>query len=400
MRNFQRTWIAMAAFACLVLGMAVSAQESQSYSRAQIEQFVAPVALYPDAMLAQLFMASTYPVEVVEASGWARQNPNLRGDSLAVALDGQNWDVSVKSMVPFPNVLYRMADNQAWTQDLGDAFLVQPDDVMNAVQTLRRRAYDAGNLRTSEYQRVVVETQVIQVVPVSTTIIYVPAYNPMVVYGAGWGYPTYYYPTMMAPPPYYQPGNVISFGVGFAVGGALFGAFDWNQHNVYYGPNFYQYPGYRTNVATWQERYPSQRPGGHNNWQHDPVHRGSGGYNNPVLQKRYGNALPRPGSHPQKPRTTNAQPGTHPQEPRAAKPQPTTHPQEPTAAKPQPATHPQEQKATKPQPATHPREPRATNPQQGGHQQQPKTTIQRSGGNRQQPAKPPNGANKKGEEKK
>ncbi len=340
MRKFQWTWITVVAFACLVMGTAVSAQGN--YSTGQIEQFVAPVALYPDALLAQIFMAATYPGEVVEANGWAQQNPGLQGDSLAVALDGQNWDVSVKSLVPFPEVLNRMAVNVAWTQDLGNAFLVQPDDVTNAVQRLRHRSYDAGYLRTSQYQRVMVEQQYIQIMPVGLQLVYVPAYNPMVVYGPGWGYPTYYYPAMMAPPPYYVSGNVISFGVGFAVGAALFGAFDWNHHDVYYGPNFYQYRGYHTNVVDWQRRYPNESPGGRNTWQHNPVHRGATGYNNPVLQQKYGHATSE-GTGTATAPTNNPPPGVkippparHPTEPIAKPAQPATHPREPVAKPPQP----------------------------------------------------------------
>lgn len=382
MKKLQWIWITMAALACLVMGTAVSAQDGQSYSTAQIEQFVAPVALYPDALLAQIFMASTYPYEVVEASQWTRQNPNLQGNYLATSLDGQGWDVSVKSLVPFPNVLNRMADNQAWTQDLGNAFLIQPNDVMNAVQTLRHRAYTAGNLRTSNYQRVVMDQQYIQIVPISTQTIYVPAYNPMVVYGSGWGYPTYYYPAMMAPPPYYQPGNIISFGVGFFVGAALFGAFDWNHHDVYYGPNFYQYPGYRTNVVYWQREHPGSGHDNRNYWKHDPGHRGSEGYNNPVLQQRYGYAVATPGEH-------NTRPGTHPQQPPARPPQerpnqqPANHLEQPASHPQQPSTRPHEQKPPVLQPAAHPQE------QPGNHPQQPVTRPHEQNSPVRQPAASP-----------
>jgi hypothetical protein len=422
MRKFRWTWIIVAAFACLVMGTTVSAQDGQSYSTAQIEQFVAPVALYPDALLAQIFMASTYPGEVVDADQWTRHNPNLRGNYLASALDDQSWDVSVKSLVPFPNVLNRMADNQAWTQDLGNAFLIQPNDVMNAVQTLRHRAYTAGNLRTSNYQRVVMDQQYIQIVPVSTQTIYVPAYNPMVVYGSGWGYPTYYYPAMMAPPPYYQPGNMISFGMGFFVGAALFGAFDWNHHDVYYGQNFYQYPGYRTNVAYWQREHPGTRYDSHNYWKHDPGHRGPGGYNNKVLEERYGHPGPLPVAHNQGPgghspphRGSNPPAGIHPQEPPAhphqERPnqqpanhleQPATHPQEPVIhpqqQRPdrQPAVHPQQQQANhaqqQEQQAAHPQRQMNPSQQQAAHPQQQKNPNQQQAAHPQHQKNPNQGS--------
>lgn len=319
MNKFKWTLVSVTATACLVICMAVSALDvrGQSYSLDQIEQVVAPVALYPDALLAQVFMAATYPYELAEANRWARQNSSLHGDSLADALDRQNWDASVKSLVPFPNVLSRMAENEAWTQDLGNAFLIQPKNVMGQVQSLRHRAHKAGNLKTSAHQRVVVVQRVIQISPVSPQIIYVPAYNPMVVYGPGWSHPTTYYPAMMAPPPYYVAGNIISYGSGFPAGSALFGAFDWNQNSVYYGPNFYQYPGYRQSVVYWQQRYPGHKPGGRNYWQHDPVHRGPDGYHNEVLDQKYGHGHPGSGGHEQKSGSHEQQSDGHQQEPKA-----------------------------------------------------------------------------------
>ena len=377
MRNFQWKWIAVAA-ACLVMGLAASAQDT--YSTAQLEQFVAPVALYPDALLAQILMAATYPSEVVEASGWAQQNSSLQGDSLAAALDGQSWDASVKSLVPFPNVLNRMAGNEAWTQDLGNAFLAQPDDVMAAVQSLRHRAYTAGNLGTSTYQRVEVDQAYIEVVPVSVETIYVPAYNPMVVYGPGWGYPTYYYPAMMEPPPYYVAGNVISFGVGFAVGAALFGAFDWNHHNVYYGPNFYQYRGYHRDVVDWQKRYPGERPGGHNNWQHDPAHRGAVGYHSPVLEKKYGHGnpvgtaqKPAPEAHKPAPEIKKPAPETHKTAPETKKPVPEAHKPAPEIHKTEPGTQKPALEPKKPAPETQKPAPEAHKPAPEVHKTEPAT---------------------------
>jgi hypothetical protein len=384
----------------MVMAMAVGAQDNrgQSYTVVQIEQFVAPVALYPDALLAQVFMASTYPVEVVEASGWARQNPNLRGDALAVALDGQNWDVSVKSLVPFPNVLYRMAENEAWTQDLGEAYLAQPNDVMDSVQSMRHRAYQAGNLRTSSYQRVSVQGQYIQIVPVNVQTVYVPAYNPTVVYGAGWGYSNYYYPAMMQPPPYYVAGNVISFGVGFVVGAALFGAFDWNHHNVYYGDNFYHYRGYHRNAVVYQQRYPHARPGYRSTWEHDPVHRGPGGYRNEAVKQRYGHGNtrqpghgdgvgnpPRPGDHGPQPYATNPKRNGQVRQPKATNPKHNGPERQPKATNPKHNGPERQPKATNPKHNDQERQPKATNPQRNGQERQPKAANPQRNGQERQP---------------
>ncbi len=159
---------------------------------------LAPIALYPDSLLAQIFMASTYPLEVVQADRWAKQNKNLTGDALTAALEKQPWDPSVKSLINFPQVLAMMSEKLDWTQKLGDAFLAQEKDVMASVQTLRKKAYDAGNLKTTKEQKVVVEQETIVIESASPQVVYVPTYNPTVVYGT-WAYPAY-------PPAYYYPG--------------------------------------------------------------------------------------------------------------------------------------------------------------------------------------------------
>ncbi|MFP8875003.1 MAG: DUF3300 domain-containing protein, partial [Myxococcota bacterium] len=156
---------------------------------------VAPIALYPDSLLAQVLMASTYPIEIVEAARWVKTNPGLEGDKLEDAMQKQNWDPSVKSLTAFPQVLAMMNEKLTWTTDLGDAFLAQQKDVMNAVQVLRQKAKAAGNLESNEQQTVKVEdqptgsqTQTIIIQPSSTKVVYVPTYNPTVVYGV-WAYP-------------------------------------------------------------------------------------------------------------------------------------------------------------------------------------------------------------------
>ncbi len=201
----------------------------------KLDQILAPIALYPDSLLAQIFMAATYPLEVVQAERWAKQNESLTGDDLTIALESQDWDPSVKSLVNFPQVLTMMSQEIEWTQQLGDAFLAQQQDVMDTVQTLRTKAQAQGNLNSTEQQTMVVEkeTQTIIIEPANPQVIYVPTYNPTVVYGSWW-YPSY------PPYSYYPPGYVagtalLSFGVGMALGAAwgyAWGGCNWRGGNV------------------------------------------------------------------------------------------------------------------------------------------------------------------------
>ncbi len=203
-------------------------------SEAQLEQLVAPIALYPDALLAQIFMASTYPLEVVQAARWAKANPDLKGDALTKALAERNWDPSVVSLVAFPTVLQAMNEKIDWTEKLGDAFLAQQSDVMNAVQVLRARAEAAGNLKTNAQQTVTVKKgggsakQTIIIQPAQPDVVYVPAYNPNVVYGP-WPYPNYdpYYWDDMAAT------GIVSFGLGLAIGSDFWGGCDWDHGDIY-----------------------------------------------------------------------------------------------------------------------------------------------------------------------
>ena len=165
--------------------MAKSEGGDKSFKPEELEQLVAPIALYPDSLVAQILMASTYPLEVVQAGKWAKKNKDLKGDSLTKALEKENWDPSVKSLVNFPQVLDMMNDKLDWTQKLGDAFLAQQKEVMDTVQKLRAKAEAEGNLKTTKEQKVVVEkeTQTIVIESASPEVVYVPTYNPTVVYG-------------------------------------------------------------------------------------------------------------------------------------------------------------------------------------------------------------------------
>lgn len=202
---------------------------AQQLTEAQLAALVAPIALYPDPLVAQILMAATYPLEVGEAYNWQKVNSGLKGDALNQALQQQNWDPSVKSLVSFPPVLGMMGSQLSWTQSLGDAVLAQQSDVMSAIQTLRAKAKASGALQSNAQQTVTTqgsgsgETIVIQ--PANPQVVYVPTYNPTVVYGA-WPYPAY------PPYAYYPPGYVagtalLSFGFGMAVGAALWGGIHW-----------------------------------------------------------------------------------------------------------------------------------------------------------------------------
>ena len=191
---------------------------SAKFTKEELAQMVAPIALYPDSLVAQILMASTYPLDVVEAERWVKQNPNLKGDKLNDALKQKSWDVSVKSLCHFPDVLSAMSQNLDKTSELGDAFLNQQKDVMDTIQELRAKAQAEGNLKTTKEQQVIVEKEYIYIQPADPQVVYVPTYNPAVVYGPWW-YPAY--------PPYaWYPGApvvgcVIGFGIGYAVGASV-----------------------------------------------------------------------------------------------------------------------------------------------------------------------------------
>ena len=189
-----------------VLVVAVSllpsmAAAQETFSKEQLDQMLAPIALYPDSLLSQVLMAATYPADVADAAKWSKANPNQKGDAAAKAVASQPWDPSVASLVAFPQVIQTMGDKPDWVQNLGDAFLASSKDVLDSVQRLRQQAEKSGNLKTTEQQKIVVEQapqqptqQIIKIEPANPQVVYVPAYNPTVVYGT-WPYPAY--------PPYY-----------------------------------------------------------------------------------------------------------------------------------------------------------------------------------------------------
>ena len=191
------------------------------FGQEELSQMLAPIALYPDSLLANILVAATFPLEVVAADRWVKQNKDLKGDQLNAAMDEMKWDLSVKALAPFPEVLAMMSEKLEWTQTLGEAFLAQQADVMDTVQKLRAKAQAEGYLKTTQEQKVEVKGQAIVIEPASPTTIYVPAYNPTVVYGA-WPYPAY------PPYSYYPAGAAVAAGVfGFAAGVAVGAA--WNN---------------------------------------------------------------------------------------------------------------------------------------------------------------------------
>lgn len=236
-------WIATAIFS-LASGMSqVSAQDMNripaAFTQEDLDQMLAPIALYPDSLLAQVLMASTYPLEVVQAARFVDSRPGLQGDELARAIAPMPWDPSVKSLAQFPSVLAMMNDKLDWTQRLGDAFLSQQANVMDTVQNLRIKAQIAGNLQSSSQQRIVQQDQVIVIEPVNPQVIYVPYYNPTVVYG-GWWWPQRP-PVYWAPPPRYRPPSYnvsINVGIFFGAGTGIVRSVysdarpDWRQHHV------------------------------------------------------------------------------------------------------------------------------------------------------------------------
>jgi len=264
----------------------------QSVSKEELAQLVAPIALYPDELVTQVLMASTYPLEIVQADRWVKKNKDLKGDALAKALEKEKWDPSVKSLVNFPSVLAALSEKLDQTTKLGDAFLAQQKDVMDTIQLLRKKAYDAGNLKTTKEQKIVVEQETIIIKPADPQVIYVPSYSTTVVYGA-WPYPAYppyyYYPP---PPPAYP---AYHFAAGVAVGvawGYAWGNANWHGGDVNINHN--QNINVNNNIdRSKYQNQAQQRQGGSNSWQHDSSHRQGVAYKDNKTAQKYGQSSAR-----------------------------------------------------------------------------------------------------------
>ena len=187
----------------------------------ELQQLVAPIALYPDALVAQILAASTYPTEIVEADRWMQSHTDLKGEKLAKEVDKQPWDPSVKALAQFPSVLENLDKNLSWTSSLGDAYANDPQGVTDAVQTMRQQARKAGNLNSNEQENVTDQDGTIDIAPANPDVVYVPAYDPWLVYGA----PIVAYPGWYPVPGIFWGGVGLSFGIGFGIG--FFGGFGW-----------------------------------------------------------------------------------------------------------------------------------------------------------------------------
>jgi len=263
-------------FALLLVQGVARAEEAKAFTAEQLEQLVAPIALYPDSLVAQILMAATYPLELVEADRWRQQNIKLSDQELETAVEEKPWDPSVVSLTYFPDVLHRLSENLDWTQDLGDAMLAQQAEVMDAVQRMRKYAKEAGNLQTTEQQTVIVEKEVIRIEPV-TEVIYVPTYNPTVIYGSYWYVPRYYYPIYSYPPGYWAS-NMISFGIGVAIGSAIWGGCNWHHHDIDININHNHWRRSDINI---------NRDG---KWKHNPSHRQNVRYRDNQTRDRFAGA--------------------------------------------------------------------------------------------------------------
>ena len=301
--NFQQiARSAISVVCCLGLlpgefALAVPAQQADSAQEQpaklppeQLDSLVAPIALYPDPLLSQSLVASTYPLEIIQLQQWLTQNGNLKGKALTEAAMKQDWDPSVQGMAVLPDVVKQLAQNIKWTTDLGNAFLAQQSEVMDAVQRMRAKAKDKGNLTSTEQQKVetkVVESkQVIVIEPSSPDVVYVPSYDPTVIYGP----PVYAYPPIAYPPAgYYAAGAAISFGIGMMVGAAWGGGWGYNAGwggnntiNINNNNNF-------NRNSNFQGGNRNQVNGGNrNNWQHNPKHRGGAPYGDRGTANKFG----------------------------------------------------------------------------------------------------------------
>ena len=253
--------------------------QTDKFRKEELDQMLAPIALYPDSLIAQILMASTYPLEIVQAERWVQQNKTLTGDSLDGALKEKSWDPSIKSLCHFPDVLFAMSDKLDQTSKLGDAFLSQKDDVMATIQQLRRKAETQGNLKTTQEQKVIHQEDAIRIEPAVPQVVYVPVYDPLYVYGPWWypAYPPYYW--------YYPPGVIITggfitFGPRFFIGIDLFSWswFDWHRHYIYIDAHKAR-RFHRFRHRHYSDRY---------FWRHDPVHRRGVAYRDRRTSERFG----------------------------------------------------------------------------------------------------------------
>ncbi|MGE8637486.1 MAG: DUF3300 domain-containing protein [Achromobacter sp.] len=273
---------------CLALTVCLPTIAQAKLDEGQLDQLLAPVALYPDSLLSQVLMGATYPDDIAVAAQWSATHTDLSGDAAVKAVELESWDPSVKSLVAFPSVMDLMGRQPAWVKSVGDAFLAQPDTVMDSVQRLRAQARQAGNLKSTPQQKVTSSDTgggktVVVIEPADPQVIYVPSYNPTVVYGT-WPYPA-------QPPAYYPPppGSVfatslvagIGFGLGVAAVDSVWGGFNWGHHDVNINVNRYN------NINVNQRISATSVNSNHAAWHHNPANRGNAPYADSASRQRF-----------------------------------------------------------------------------------------------------------------
>jgi hypothetical protein len=264
--------------------------QDDKLSKQELDQLLAPIALYPDDLLTNMLMASTYPLDVVQAARWRKEpaNAKLKDDALTKALEAKTWDPSIKALVQFPDVLQQMSDKLDWTQKLGDAFLAQQDEVMDQIQFLRQKADEAGNLKSNKQQKISKESgdsgsPVYIIEPASPDVVYVPYYEPTVVYGPWWydDYPPYYWGY---PGASYVNGYWWGAGIGVAAGIWGWNHFDWHRHDI------------DIDVNKWNNINVDRNKITDGKWEHRPDHRGPVPYKNKDVRDKFAKGDARPGS--------------------------------------------------------------------------------------------------------
>jgi len=270
----------LAIIALSLLFSTAARAEDNYYSQAELNQMLAPVALYPDTVLSHLLIASTYPLEVVQADRWAQRNPQLEGQDAVDAVSNQNWDPSVQALVAFPHILERMAEDLDWTQSLGDAFLQSETVVLATVQDLRQRAYESGNLKTTTHQEVVREERTIIIEPRSHEVVYIPYYDTRVVYGP-WYWSSYQPVVWHRPSRGYWYGDVFWSHGSRVSTGFYFSSFHWsNNHIVVVDARSHSRPRFTSGRSV--VRYSNAQ-----RWHHNPTHRRGVHYRHDTVRQRY-----------------------------------------------------------------------------------------------------------------
>jgi hypothetical protein len=282
-----------------------SAPAAKPFKEEELASLLAPIALYPDEIVAQILMAATYPLEIVEANRWVEKNKTLKGDALAAAAKKQPWDPSVQAMTGLPDVLKMMDEKLDWTQKLGDAMLAQQKEVMDMIQELRAKAKAEGNLKSDDHMKVTTEpppaeaetkTEVIVIESANPEVIYVPTYNPVSVYGY-WGYPAY--PPYYWPPPIGYPGSGFWWGVGVGISIGVWGG-AWNNNCNWHGGDIDINTGDinidrgdRNTINTGDrgdragDRAGTNKSGSGKSWSHNPEHRKGASYRDSATAQKY-----------------------------------------------------------------------------------------------------------------